>query len=50
MASESATDSQTNPLLQTKFFIPALQQDLVHRERLISLLQDNLIAGDKLLM
>ncbi|MGD8631937.1 MAG: LuxR C-terminal-related transcriptional regulator [Anaerolineales bacterium] len=45
MALESATDPQTDPLLQTKFFIPSPKDDLVRRQRLIDLLQNGLVVG-----
>jgi LuxR family maltose regulon positive regulatory protein len=37
--------SQSDPLLQTKFFIPSPKDDLVRRQRLIDLLQNGLVVG-----
>ncbi|MGD8731206.1 MAG: hypothetical protein PVH92_04930, partial [Anaerolineales bacterium] len=44
MATESPTGSQIDPLLQTKFFVPVPRDDLVRRQRLIDLLQDDLLV------
>lgn len=45
MPAENATGSQNNPLLQTKFFVPRLKDDLVHRQRLVDQLQHGLIEN-----
>lgn len=45
MEAENAVGSQNDPLLQTKLFVPAPQEDLVRCQKLIDMPQVGLFIG-----